>query len=95
MNKFINHAAMISGKKGKCRFTIVNNDSSEKGGTYWWSILDIGPKQDIFLFDSFGQDGLKHFIIQDDRDIIEKVLFGTEEMTRTDRKINKSPQYTI
>ena len=36
---------------------------------------------------SFGLDGLKHFIIQDDQDIIEKVLFGTEKMTKTDSKI--------
>ena len=25
------------------------------------------PKQDIFFFDSFGLDSLKHFIIQDNR----------------------------
>ena len=41
MNKFINHAAMISGKKGKCLFIIPNTDSSGKSGTHWWSILDI------------------------------------------------------
>ena len=45
------------------------------------------PKTDIFFFDSFGIDGLKHFIVQDDGKIIEKVLFGTEKMTRTDSKI--------
>ena len=87
MNKFINHSAMISSKKGKYPFVIANTDSSEKGGTHWWSILDIEPKTDIFFFDSFGIDGLKHFIVQDDRKIIEKVLFGTEKMTRTDSKI--------
>ena len=53
------------------------------GGTHWWSILDIEPKTDIFFFDSFGIDGLKHFIKQDDRKIIEKILFGIEKMTRT------------
>ena len=87
MNKFINHAVMISEKKGKYPFVIVNTDSSEKGDTHWWSILDIEPKTDIFFFDSFGLDGLRHFIIQDDRNIIKKILFGTEKMTRTDNKI--------
>ena len=58
-----------------------------KQGTHWWSILDIEPKTDIFFLDSFGLDGLKHFIMQDDRKI-EKILFGTEKMTRTDNKIN-------
>ena len=62
----INHAAMISEKKGKYPFIIANTNSSEKEGTHWWSILNIDPKQDIFFFDSFELDGLKHFIIQDD-----------------------------
>ena len=48
-NKFIDHIAMISGKKGKYPFVIANTDSSEKGRTHWWVILDIEPKQDIFF----------------------------------------------
>ena len=71
MNKFIDHTAMISEKKGKYPFVIANTDSSEKEGTHWWSILDTEPKQDMFFFDSFGLDGSKHFIIQDDRNVIE------------------------
>ena len=65
MNKFTNHSAMISSKKGKYPFAIANTDSSEKGRTHWSSILDIEPKTDVFFFDSFGIDGLKHFIVQD------------------------------
>ena len=65
----------------------MSTGNSGKGRTHWWSILNIEPKQDIFLFDSFGLDGLKHFIMQGDQSIIEKVLFGTEKMTRTDSKI--------
>ena len=45
------------------------------------------PKQDIFFFDSFGLDSLKHFIIQDNWNVIEKIFFATEKMTSTDRKI--------
>ena len=30
-------------------FLIANTDSSEKKGTYWWSILDIEPKKDLFF----------------------------------------------
>ena len=77
MNKFINQAAM-SEKSGKYPFIIINIDSSHKGGTRWWSILDMEPKTDIFFFDLFGLDGLKHFIIQDDRKIIGKILLGSE-----------------
>ena len=86
MNKFINHAAMISAKEGRYPFVIANTDGSSKRDTHWWSILDIEPKTDIFFFDSFGLDGLKHFIVQDDRKIVEKVLYGTEKITRTDKK---------
>ena len=77
----------VSSKKGKYSFVIANNDSAEKDGTNWWSILDIELKTDIFFFDFLGIDGLKHFIAQDGREIIEKILFGTEKMTRTDNKI--------
>ena len=56
MNKFINHAAMISGK-GKYPFIIANTDASNKRGVHWWSILDIEPRNDIFFFDSFSLNG--------------------------------------
>ena len=78
---------MMSEKQSKYLFIIANTDSSEKGSTHWWSIVGIEPKTDIFFFDSFGLDGLKHFIMQDDRNVIEKVLFGTQKMTKTDNKI--------
>ena len=50
-------------------------------------MLDIQPKTDIFFFDSFVLDGLKNFTIQGDRKVIEKILFGTEQMTQTNNKI--------
>ena len=86
MNKFIDHAAMIS-DKGKYSFFIANTDSSNKPGVHWWSILDIEPKTDIFFFDSFRLDGLNHFIVQDDKQVIERILRGVEKMTKIDNKI--------
>ena len=53
------------------------------GGTY----LILNLRQTFFFFDTFGVDGLKSFIIQDDKKVIEKILFGTEKMTRTDNEI--------
>ena len=76
---------MIS-DKGKYPFIIANTDASNKSGTHWRSILDIEPRSDIFFFDSFGLDILKHFIIQDDKKIIDKILLGIEQMDRTDKK---------
>ena len=86
MNKFIDHKLMISERKGKYPFIIANTDSSSKNGTHWWSILNIEPKSHIF-FHSFRIYGLKNFITKDDKKIIEKILFGTDQMTRTDNKI--------
>ena len=40
----------------------------------------------MFFFDSFGLNGLKHFMMQDDKEIIEKILFWVEKMTRSDKK---------
>ena len=84
MNKFINHAAMISEKNGKYPFVIAKLSALKRGGRgmQWWSILDTEPKKGIFFFVSFGLDGLKHFITQDDRNVMEKI-FGTEKMTIT------------
>ena len=87
MNKFINHAAMIEDKKGKYPFIIANTDKDSERGTRWWSILYIEHRNDIFFVDSFGLDGLKHFIIQDDKKIIDKILIGIEQMNRTDQKV--------
>ena len=36
----------------------------------------------------FGLYGLKAFIIQDDKKVVQTILFGTEQMTRTDNKIS-------
>ena len=45
---------MISAKESKYLFVIANTDDSSKGGTHWWSILDIEPKTDTFFFIPLG-----------------------------------------
>ena len=79
MNTFTDHAAIMTAKKGKYPFIIANTDASSKQGTHWWSILDIEPKTDTFFFDSFGLDGLKHLIVEDDRKIAEKYCLGQKK----------------
>ena len=83
----MDHKLMISEKKGKYQVIIANTDASSKSRMHWWSILNIEPRAGIFFFDSFGIDGLKHFIIQDDRKVIEKILFGVEQIIRNENKI--------
>ena len=40
MNKFIDHAAMISESR-KFPFLVTNTDADDKPGAHWWSIVDI------------------------------------------------------
>ena len=63
MNRFINHSAMIKEKKGKYPFIIANADADSKKSMHWGSILYTEPRNELFFFNSFGLDGLKHFII--------------------------------
>ena len=65
----------------------MNTDRSDRTGTHWWSFLDLHQKKEIFLFDSFGFEGLKKFIIDNDRKILNKVLFNLDKFQKNDRKI--------
>ena len=79
---------MISQKKSKYPFIIANTDSSDEGGMNWWSILDIEPwTYLLFLFVWCEWFKKCCFIIQDNKRVIKKILFGTEQLTRTDNKI--------
>ena len=64
---------MIAEKKGKYPFLIANIDISSKQGTHLWACLTLSQNRH-FLFDSFGPDDLKAFIIQENEKIIEKNL---------------------
>ena len=70
INKFIMFERMMPGKKYP--FIISNTDRSDKNGTHWWSILNTSPKSELFLFILFGIDGMKHFIVQDNKKLLEK-----------------------
>ena len=85
--KFIKFHRMMTEKRGCYPFVIMNTDRSDRDGTHWWSFLDLHPKKEIFFFDSFGFEGFKNFIIQDDRKILDKILLGIEKFKRKDKKI--------
>ena len=44
-------------------------------------------RSNLFFFNTFGVGALKSFRIQDDKKTIDKILFGIEQLTRTDNKI--------
>ena len=81
VTKFISfHKMMI--EKNRYPFIIMNTDSSDKNGTHWWSFLDLHEKKEIVLFDSFGFEGFKEFIIDNDRNILNQILFGIEKLKK-------------
>ena len=54
---------------------------------HWGSLLDLHPKKEIFLFDSFRFEGFKEFILQDDQKVLNKILYGIEKFNKKDNKI--------
>ena len=67
---------------------IMNTDRSNKEGEHWRSLLEISSKEQIFLFDSFGFIGLKEFIIDNDKQIIDQFFYGLEKINKKDKVIN-------
>ena len=84
---------MINEKSRQYPFIIMNTDHSDKKGTHWWSFLDLHPKKEIFLFDSFGFDGFKEFLLQDDKKLLIK--FSTELKNFKKKKDSKITVITL
>ena len=57
-------------------FIIMKTDRHDKKGTHF---LNLHPKTEIFFFDSFGCEGFKEFLLQDDRKTLNKILYGTKK----------------
>ena len=85
--KFISFHQMAREKTKKYPFIIMNTDRSDKPGTHWWSFLDLHPRKEIFLFDSYGFTGFKTFVIDNDVNILNKILFGIQKFQKKDQKI--------
>ena len=86
--KFFNFKHLIREKTAPYPFMIMNTDRSDKDGEHWWSLLKISCKEQIFLFDSFGFIGLKEFIIDNDKEIIDQFFYGLEKINKKDKVIN-------
>ena len=76
---------MMIESKSNYSFIIMNTDRSDKEGTHWWSFLDLHTKKKIFS-DNFGFEGFKEFILDNDKNILNKILYGVEKF---DKKIIK------
>ena len=85
--KFISFHQMAREKTKKYPFIIMNTDRSDKPGAHWWSFLDLHPRKEIFLFDSYGFTGFKTFVIDNNVNILNKILFGIQKFQKKDQKI--------
>ena len=65
----------------------MNTDRSDKKGTHWWSFLDLHPRKEFFLFDSFGFQGFKEFIINEDRKALNRILLRIKKLKKKDNRV--------
>ena len=86
--RYINFHDVINERNTKYQFAIFKTDRNNKAVTQWWSFLDIHPKRNLFLFDNFGFTGFKTFIIDNDLNIIDKLLYNVTKLDKNDEKIN-------
>ena len=59
-----------------------------KIGTHWCNFLDLHARKEIFLFDSFGFEGFKEFILDNDKNILNKILYDIKKFNKKDNKIS-------
>ena len=79
ITKYLNLYETIKRRNGKYPFAIFNTDKENEPGVHWWSFIDIHPKNSLFLFDSFGTEGFKLFIVDNDQDIINELLYNYQK----------------
>ena len=65
--KYINVYEIIKRKNVKYPFALFNTDKENEPGVHWWRLLDIDQKNNLFLFDWFGLEGFKLFIVNKDQ----------------------------
>ena len=76
ITRYINFYEIIKRRNGKYPFAIFHTDKENEPGVHWWSFVDIHVKNNLFLFDSFGAEGFKLFIVNDDQKINNELLYN-------------------
>ena len=76
ITKYINFYEIIKRRNVKYPFAIFNTNKENEPDVHWLSFLDIDPKNNLFLFDSFGLEGFKLFIGNNDQQIINQLLYN-------------------
>ena len=76
ITRYINFYEIIKIKNSKYPFAIFNTDKENEPGVDWWTFMDIHPKNNLFLFDSFGVEGFKLFTVNTDQKIINELFYN-------------------
>ena len=85
---FLKFSENMKQKKAKYPFMIPNTDPAAKSGTHWWSFLNTEQKDPLFFFDSLGSYRLLNFIVQNDLEVLNKLIPGQfNQIFKKDKKI--------
>ena len=88
ITKYINFYEIIKRRNAKYPFAIFNTDIENEPGIHWWSFMDIHAKNNLFLFDSFGSEGFKLFIVNNNQQIINQLLYNfNKSQSKTNQKL--------
>ena len=79
ITRYLNFSQIIKRRNAKYPFAIFNTDKENEPGVHWWSFFDIQLKNNLLLFDSFGLEGFKIFIVDNDQQIINQLLYNFKE----------------
>ena len=90
ITRYIHFYQIIRRRNAKYPFAIFKTDKENEPGIYWWSF--IHPKNNLFLFDSFGVEGFKLFIINNDQKIINELLYNFKKCeSKSSQKLKLAP----
>ena len=86
VTRYINFYEIIKRRDAKYPFAIFNTDKENEPGVDWWSFMDIHPKNNLFLFDSFGVESFKIFIVNNDQKIINELPYNFKKYESKSRQ---------
>ena len=88
ITNYINFYEIIKRRNAKYLFVIFNTGKENEPGIHWWSFMDIHPENNLFLFDSFGLEGFKILIVNNDQQIINQLLYDFKKCeSKTNQKL--------
>ena len=79
LTKHVDFEDILKKDNPKYPTIIINTARVNSRGIHWWSILSIEPKKHVFLFDSYGFKGFLVFILRDNKNVIDKILYNLKK----------------